>query len=162
MSSTNNTLFKHKLNISKYASNTLMQIRLIYNFHNLYDVKIQVIFFNLLVQLNDPGLVGHTILICIWQLQSALYLYKSPLEYWSFDHIQTFHDSLSALLSVLPTFHLSLSLNSYWKYDIQEGFLPISSVLSLTQYLKILKLLKHHCLIFVKQLISQNGLYMIN
>ncbi len=33
-------LFKHKLNISKCASNALMQTRLLYNFCNLYDVKI--------------------------------------------------------------------------------------------------------------------------
>ncbi len=33
-------LFKHKLNISKCTPNTLMQTKLIYNFRNLYDVKI--------------------------------------------------------------------------------------------------------------------------
>ena len=49
--------------------------------------------------------------IRIRQLQSDLFLYKYSLEYWPFDQSQPFQDNFSALLLVLPSLHLSFSLN---------------------------------------------------
>ncbi len=62
-----------------------MQTKLIYNFRNLYNIKIQAMFSNLLVQLNNPGLLGCTTLIRVHQLQSDLFLHKYSLEYWPCD-----------------------------------------------------------------------------
>ncbi len=153
------TLFKHKLNIGKCAPNALIQTRLLYNFRNLYDVKLQAIFSNLTIQLNNSGLLWRTMRIQVYQLQSDLFLHKCPLEYWLFDWSQPFHNSFNALLSVLPSLHLSFSLDHSWMNDIQGGLFPISSVLSSAQYIKAVP--SRQNLMFIDQLISQNGLYMI-
>ena len=51
-------LFKHKLNLNQCTSNTILHIKLLFNFRLLYEVKVQFMFTNLVCLLNNINLAG--------------------------------------------------------------------------------------------------------
>src|SRR6266542_2966893 len=120
-------LFKHKLNLNQCISNAILSTNLLYNFHSLYEVKVQSMFTNLVCLLNDHNLAGLTTKIRIRQLQSHLHLAQCPLINWPFHLSIHLKDNIADLLSVLPQFNLSFECDPSWSNNIQGGVNPIVS-----------------------------------
>ena len=138
-----------------------MSTNLLYNFHSLYEVKVQSIFTNLVCLLNDPNLAGLTTKIRIRQLQTRLHLAQCPLIDWPFQSSTQLKDNIADLLSVLPKFNLSFECASSWSNLIKGGVHPLVKVLLHTLYIKSLSFLKFQRIMFVEQLFSYDGLFIM-
>src|SRR6266542_423921 len=154
-------LFKHKLNLNQCIPNAILSTNLLYNFRSLYEVKVHSMFTNLVCLLNDPNLTGLTTKIRIRQLQSYLHLAQCPLIDWPFTPSTVFKDNIADVLSVLPHFNLSLDCDPSWSNNIQGGVNPIVSTIPHPVYLKSLSSLKCQRVMFVDQLFSSDGLFLI-
>src|SRR6266540_6417449 len=154
-------LFKHKLNLNQCIPNAILSTNLLYNFRSLYEVKVHSMFTNLVCLLNDPNLAGLTTKIRIRQLQTHLHLAQCPLIDWPFHLSIHLKDNIADLLSVLPQFNLSFECDSSWSNLIQGGVHPLVKVLPHPLYIKSLSSLKFQCIMFVEQLFSYNGLFMM-
>src|SRR6266542_237870 len=154
-------LFKHKLNLNQCIPNAILSTNLLYNFRSLYEVKVHSMFINLVCLLNDPNLAGLTTKIRIRQLQTQLHLAQCPLIDWPFTSSIHLKDNIANLLSVLPQFNLSFECDSSWSNLIQGGVHPLVQVLPHTLYLKSLSSLKFQRIMFVEQLFSYDGIFMM-
>ena len=74
------------------------------------------------------------------------------------------NDHIADLLSVLPDYNLHLEVDERSPYhnNIQGGKTHISTVLSATDYLRNVTAIKKSNTMFIDQLLSLNGIYMIN
>src|SRR6266498_1696752 len=154
-------LFKHKLNLNQCIPNAILSTNLLYNFRSLYEVKVHSMFTNLVCLLNDPNLAGLTTKIRIRQLQTHLHLAQCPLIDWPFQSSTQLKDNIADLLSVLPHFNLSFECDSSWSNLIQGGVHPLVKVLPLPLYIKSLSSLKFQRIMFVEQLFSYDGIFMM-
>ena len=134
---------------------------MIYNFRSLYEVKVHSMFTNLVYLLNGSNLAGLTTKIRIRQLQTQLYLAQCPLIDWPFKPSTHLKDNIADLLSILPQFNLSFKCDFSWSNVIQGGVNPLVQLLPHLLYLKSLSSLKFQCIMFIDQLFSYDGLFMM-
>ena len=65
------SLLKHKLRMPKNTPNAILKNNLIYNFRDLYENQIQAKYTSLLAILNDNSIVGRSIHLRLFKLQTS-------------------------------------------------------------------------------------------
>ena len=120
-------------------------------------------FINLCVQLNDHIVLGQSTLIRMLQLQKKFWLNESPLVKWPFQSHHNFQDHVAELLTIIPQYGLSFAVDSTndFSFHIEGGSTHLLNILPESLYIKSLKNIKKSHTMFIEQLISLDGIYLL-
>ena len=124
-------LLRYKIGLLNTAPNVLLNIKQIYNMINFYDRQTENHVSNLLLRLNDLGILGLTTEIRLRQLQQKEWLHDCPLEVWNYNNVNTFKYNLIGQVLCLMN-SLGLSINPLYhqkeSFKMEPGNVPLIDI----------------------------------
>jgi hypothetical protein len=156
------TLLKQKLKLPKTCPNSIFYNRLIYKFKDLYETKMQSMITNFFIQINDKKLLGMTTQIRLRQIQDQWCLAESPLVSWKVDNTCKYSDQLTFTINYIHQYNITIQINDDLKDAIIGGKFPLSNILSHAEIRRFNKSLINYNIRFLSQLLSPDGLFLIN
>src|SRR5438270_748075 len=86
---------------------------------DFYDHQTENHVNNLLLRLNDLGILSITTKIRLRQLQQKEWLHDCPLEVWNYNNVNTFkYNLIGQVLCLMNSLRLSISLSYYLKENV--------------------------------------------
>ena len=124
-------LIRHKMSCANTIPNIFLKNKNVYNVIDFYERQIENHVDNLLLRVNDDGILGITTEIRLRQLQFDEWLSDNPLEIWNYNNINTFkHNLLTQILCLINdlgiTFKINLSMGK--NYKIIPGKFPLIDI----------------------------------
>ena len=111
--------------------NVLLNIKQIYNMIDFYDRQTENHVSNLLLRLNDLGILVLTTEIRLRQLQQKEWLHNYPLKVWNYNNINTFkYNLIGQVLCLMNSLGLSINPSYHHKdsFKIEPGNVPLIDI----------------------------------
>ena len=111
--------------------NIFLKNKNVYNIIDFYERQIENHVDNLLLRVNDDGILGITTEIRLRQLQFDEWLPDNPLEIWNYNNINTFkHNLIAQILCLVNNLDITFKINSSMRriYKITSGKFPLINI----------------------------------
>ena len=113
-------LIRHKMSCANTIPNIFLKNKNVYNIIDFYERQIENHVDNLLLRVNNDGILGITTEIRLRQLQFNEWLPDNPLEIWNYNNINTFkHNLLTQILCLVNDLGLLLKSIRQWERIIK-------------------------------------------
>jgi hypothetical protein len=158
-------LFKQKVGLASTAPNAATFTHTIYNLCELWDRQVQHHITNLVVRLNDNGILGKISKIKLHQLQLNLWLSKSPLESWNYSvsHLRLFKNNLMAgILCIAKFFKFSFRTTYDSESFIIKGGQILLQDIFAEKYTSFVNALAKKQVLYLDQILCCEGTHLLS
>ena len=149
-------LVRNKMNATNTIPNVLLENKEVTNLLDFYKRQMENQVNNLMVNINNKGLLGKTTEISVRTLQKNEWMPDNPLSMWHYNNPTCFKDCwLAQVLCLMNNLAISIGSTIQGDYKIEGGYTPLYYVLQ-DEYRKNKNSLKKKRIMYLEQVLYKD------